>query len=383
MIDDLLDNNLVKEFISDIKNSEKYYLKKFDSVYNYQYEVSKEIILFTFYEALFKYKIIVDDDNFIYDYLNDLDRLFKKIINYHDIVDGINKLICKVVANKLCIASMTTSEARKEIVSYIFDKYYINGYLYHGFSTVYEEELKDRDFIPEVYNNRYDKMIEINNIYNKYNDVAFIKDFSNKCVYFTDNFVNACYYSLYSPKYLYKYLFGEHDSGNNKCYLDNRFDLCITNVKKSIEKKFEANDVKKIISNLRDEWNFLNKKERKVSLIVVKRNLIEKIDKNLLDTYLKSNESLYELVDRILGSTSKNICFSNVLDKDDYEVFSLDYKDKVVKENMVVEEVKKVDEEKVSVTQDISGSVTVFMLLGSLLISLGVIITVVMLLGGN
>ena len=50
---------------------------------------------------------------------------------------------------------------------------------------------------------------------------------------------------------------------------------------------------------------------------------------------------------------------------------------------MVVEEVKNVEEEKVSVTQDISGSVTVFMLLGSLFISLGVIITVVMLLGGN
>ena len=44
---------------------------------------------------------------------------------------------------------------------------------------------------------------------------------------------------------------------------------------------------------------------------------------------------------------------------------------------------KEADEEKISVTQDISGYVTCFMLLGSLFISSGVIITVAMLLGGN
>ena len=51
---------------------------------------------------------------------------------------------------------------------------------------------------------------------------------------------------------------------------------------------------------------------------------------------------------------------------------------------MTVEKIKKeADEEKISVTQDISGYVTCFMLLGSLFISSGVIITVAMLLGGN
>ena len=384
MIDDLLDNKTVKEFIEDIKKSEKYFLKKFDNVHKYQYEVSKEIILFTFYEALFKYKIIIEDDTYLNDYLNDLDRLFRKIINYHDIADGINKLICKAVANKLCIARMTTPEAREEIILYIFNKYYNEGYLYHGFSTVYEEDLKDKDFVPGVYNNQYDKMIEIEEIYKKYNDVAFNKDFSDLQIYFTDNFVDACYYSLYSPKYLYKYLLEEHDKGNNKIYLNDDFDICIINVKKYVDKEFDTNDAKKVIDNLKAEWKLLNGVNRRVSLIVVKRNLIEKVDDKLLDKYLKSDESLYEIVDRILGSTNKTVGYSDVLNKDDYNIFSLDYKDKVVKKEMTVEKIKKeADEEKISVTQDISGYVTCFMLLGSLFISSGVIITVAMLLGGN
>ena len=54
-------------------------------------------------------------------------------------------------------------------------------------------------------------MIEVNKIYKKYNDVAFCKDFGNYQIYFTDNFVDACYYSLYSPKYFYKYLLDNNE----------------------------------------------------------------------------------------------------------------------------------------------------------------------------
>ena len=94
MIDNLLKNEFVERFILDIKTSEKYFLKKFDNIDRYPFDISKEIVLFTFYEALFKYKIIIDDEEYLNDYLNDLDRLFKKIINYQDINDCINKLIC-------------------------------------------------------------------------------------------------------------------------------------------------------------------------------------------------------------------------------------------------------------------------------------------------
>ena len=100
-------------------------------------------------------------------FLIDLDRLFKKIVNYQDINDGINRLICKLVANKLRIADLTTSTARESIITYIFNTYYVNGYLYHGFSTVYEDNLKSHSFMPGVYNNRYPKMNEVNTIFRK------------------------------------------------------------------------------------------------------------------------------------------------------------------------------------------------------------------------
>lgn len=382
MINDLLEKEEIKSFINDIKTSEKYFLKQFEDFHRYRYEISKEIVLFTFYEALFKYKIIIEDDVYLFDYLNDLDRLFKKIEKYSDISDGINKLICKVVANKLCIDDMNTYEAREKIITYIFDKYYVNGYLFHGFSTVYEEDLKNHDFIPGIYKNNYSKMLEINDIYKKYGEIAFDKDFDDKKVSFTDNFVEACYYSLYSPKFLYKFLLD--DSNNKKCFLDDNYNVCINKYIKTIDDKFENSDIIKIKDILKEELDLLNSVDRRVSLLIIKRNCVENIDYELLDVLLSSDEILYELADRLLGSSNKAIDYLNTISKDSYEVFSLNYKSEVENKKMREEkEVKKEEVDIVSVTQDVSGSVTVIMLLGSLFISLGVIFTLIMLLGGN
>lgn len=383
MIDNLLKNEFVERFILDIKTSEKYFLKKFDNIDRYPFDISKEIVLFTFYEALFKYKIIIDEEEYLNDYLNDLDRLFKKIINYQDINDGINKLICKVVANKLRIADMSTPEAREKIVTYIFNNYYVNGYLFHGFSTVYEDDLKIHSCMPGVYNNRYSKMNEINNIFRKYNDVAFCKDFSNLQMYFTDNFVDACYYSLYSPRYYFKFLLDNDDTNKipKRVYLENDFDKCFSEVKKYIDKEFDENDKNIVINTIKEEWDFLNSVDRRVSLIIVKRNLIDNVDLDLLNKLLSSEEDLYDLVDRLLSSKNKSIGYQNVLRKEEYDIFSLDYKDRVMDEKKV--EIKKIEEHvEPAVLEDVSGSVTVFMLLGSLFVSLGVIVTVIMMLRG-
>lgn len=385
MIDNLLDNEMVKRFILDLKTSEKYFVKKFDNFNKYPFDISKEIVLFTFYEALFKYKIIISDEEYLNDYLNDLDRLFKKIVNFQDINDGINKLICKFVASKLRIADMTTPEVREKIVTYIFNNYCVNGYLYHGFSTVYENDLKDVGFIPGVYNNLYSKMSEVNKIYKKYNDEAFCKDFGNYQVFFTDNFVDACYYSLYSPKYFYKYLMDtlEKSKIEKRTYLDNNFDKCFIDVKKYLEKEFEENDRNRVKEIIKEEWNLLNSVDRKASLMIVKRNLIDEVDVSLLDKLLASDENLYELVDRLLCSKCKTIGFTNTLRKDNYDIFSIDYKDKVMEEKKIEVKEEIVEEhDEQNVIEDVSGSVTVLMLLGSLFVSLGVIVTVVMMLRG-
>ena len=117
--------------------------------------------------------------------------------------------------------------------------------------------------------------------------------------------------------------------------------------------------------------------------MIVKRNIIDEVDVSLLDKLLASDENLYELVDRLLCSKCKTIGFSNTLRKEDYDIFSIDYKDKVMEEKKVEvkEEIIEKQEEQ-NVMEDVSGSVTVLMLLGSLFVSLGVIVTVVMMLRG-
>ena len=68
-----------------------------------------DISLFTFYDALFKFKVIIDDVYLFDEYISDLEKLYKKIDNFDAMSIGINKLICRLVGEKLNIKDYNNS----------------------------------------------------------------------------------------------------------------------------------------------------------------------------------------------------------------------------------------------------------------------------------
>ena len=387
MLDSYLSRDDVLSFIKELKTSERYYEKRNSLNIPISY-YSYEEALFIFYDALLKYRIIIDDIYLFPEYLDQLDKLYKKLDNFDDIKFGVNKLICKILTIKFDIKNIELEESKDLIIQHIYNKYIKEGYFVHGFSSVYVDEIKVNGFVPEKYENYYDRFREVNKIFEKNNVVnIFSKKFNETSVFFTDDFVLGCYYSIYAPMYFFKFLMNEECFGKIKrkdgCLKDS-YSILISPLKRFMSNNlFNDNDKKEILKLVDDEWNLLHRKDKKISLLLVKRKVIGNIDVGL-EEFLKDESDIYEIVDRMLNSKNNNISYSDKIDSNDINIVVLDtyYDSDLKKEEKEEEEYNNKESEVNSDYLNKYGSVSYLLLIGSLFITLGVILTIFKVIGG-
>ena len=374
-MDEILQREDVKTLISEIKNNEKYFNKI--STDNDMY-YANDIALYIFYEALLKYYIIFNIDDNLSEYIYDIDLLFRKIESIEDMRFGISKLIVKYSNKHLRLEE----ENRDLVLSFVFGNYITNGYLIHGFSSTYKDDVLENGFRPSNYFNYYDEFIKLNEIFKKYGEDNFIdKDFINKDVFFTDDIIKSCIYSINSPMYFCNLLTNNNIvKDKSEDYYKDNYDLCIKIFNKIItDLKFSDEDKKFSLDLINKEWELLHKSEKSISLIMVKRELfdIEKID---IDTIIDGDLDVNEAVDSILNFRYKNVSFNKDIDSNDLKDINFDINNKDIKEEK--EEIKEEKEEIKEEVNDTYGMISPLLLLGSLLISLGVIISIINVLGG-
>lgn len=385
MLDELLNRDDVQAFIKELKTNDRYFSKELNSFTNYKMTISNELALYIFYDALYKYHLLFDDPYLFDEYMEQLDKLYKKINNYDDIIAGVNKSLCKLLTVKLGIKDVTNPESRKEIIEYVYDRYIVNGYYIHGFNTSYEKDIKENGFDPENYKNYYEKFEKLNDIFAKYNVINIIdKDFSKKEVDFTDDFLRSCYFSIYGPSFFSTFLtnedyFGKRQKKNG--YLIDDYNLAISKLKRFMSNNlFNEEDKKYVLDLVQDEWNLLHRVDKKISLLMVKRDKFN--DRSIpLDDYLNSDEDVYDITDRLLSSKKGNVKCKNIITKDDLNVITLDTfygdeaKEKYLDEYYAEVEKYRIEQENKDF-MNTYGSVSVLLITGALLITLGVIITI-------
>lgn len=392
MLEDLLKREDVLSLIHELKSNERYFDKKRDNFINFEMFVSKELALYIFYEALIKYQIILNDIYLFDEYLKQIEKLYKRIDNFNDITMGINKVICKMVSIKFGIEDVNDRLARKEIISYIYNKYIVDGYYVHGFNTSYEHDIKHEGLVPEFYENYYQKFITLNNIFAK-NGIEDVigKDFSANTIIFTDDIMLGCYYSIYAPMFFSRFLANEKIFGKliqQDGYLIDDYDIAISNLKRFMNNStFSDSDKKFVLQLVKDEWDLLHREDKKISLMFVKRRRIDSRIHVSLDYYIDNNDDVYSVVDRLLSSKNSNVVLSDSLSNNDIVIVSLDSYYDCKEDNY---KLRITDEEKIGFLDENNnynllnsyGKVSLLILLGSLLITLGVIFTIFMILGG-
>ena len=215
----------VTEFIDEVI-SNSIYSKKKNSVYDsYEVFVDSSQALFTFFDAIYKFAIIIEDEAYFTEYIMQIRKVIKKFENFNDINEGINKIIGKICALKLGLSDREDVIARKYIVKYVYDKYIVSGYVFHGFPSIYKDDICKYGLVPDNYHHMYDKFIEINKMFERHGFYNVLgKDFKVKGIYFTDSFILGCFYAFSAPMYFYRLLCcNSFDISNydDKAYLNN------------------------------------------------------------------------------------------------------------------------------------------------------------------
>ena len=378
-MNEILQREDVKNIISEIKNNEKYYMKTSAESDMYY---ADDIALYIFYEALLKYYIIFDNTDNIGEYIYDVDLLFRKIDIIEEIRFGISKLIVKFSNKYLNLEE----ENRDLVVSFVFGNYITNGYLIHGFSSTYKDDIVNNGFKPSEYFNYYNDFIKLNDIFKKHGEDNFIdKDFINKDIFFTDDIINSCIYSINSPMYFCNLLTNNNIVKDKEIdYYKNNYDKCIDDFNKVInELKFDEEEKEFSLDLINKEWELLHKNDKNISLLLVRRELFD-IDNIDIDSIINGDLDINEAVDSILNFRYKNVSFNKNINSNDLEVINFDIIDRDVKEEKVEEKKEEIiekHEEKIEV-KDTYGMISPLLLLGSLLISLGVIVSIINILGG-
>ena len=383
-MNEILRRDDVKRIIEEIKNNDKYFNKiSIDSDKYY----AEDMALYVFYEALLKYYLIFDSFNYLDEYIYDLDLLYRKIDSIEDIKFGITKLIIKFTMKCLDLEE----EKREEIIKYVYSKYITNGYLIHGFSSIYGDNILENGFKPNEYYNYYEDFIKLNDIFKKYNKDNFIdKDFIEKKVFFSDDIIKSCIYSINSPMYFCNLLTNNDIiKDKQKDYYKDNYDNCMKNVNKIInDLGFSKDDSIFFKYLVNKEWELLHKNNKKISLLLVRRDLFDLESINLEDI-INSDLDINEAIDRVLTIKYNNIPCDREIDINDLRVINFELFNREAFKEEIEEEKKEIEKEKEQVIEkkikedfnDTYGMVSPLLLLGSLLISLGVIISIIHLLG--
>ena len=371
MINEILRRDDVRNLISEIKNNEKYYKK---TCSNSDMYFTDDISVYVFYEALLKYYIIFDNINYLSEYIYDIDLLFRKIESIEDIRFGISKLITKFSMKCLDLVE----EDKEKILDFVFSNYITNGFLIHGFSSIYDENIVDGGFKTSNYFNYYEDFIKLNNIFKKYGKENFInKNFIDKTIYFSDDIVKTCIYSINSPMYFCNLLTNNELIKNKEVdYYKDNYNNCIDYFNKIMtELKFSDEDKNFSLDLINKEWDLLHRKKKSISLLLARRDLFE-LENISLKAIVDSDLDINEAVDKILNVRYKNIPYDKDINIDDLGIINFEIINRDIKEEKGKEEEKKID------FNDTYGMISPLLLLGSLLISLGVIISIIHVLGG-
>lgn len=196
----------------------------------------------------------------------------------------------------------------------------------------------------------------------------------------------GCYYSAYAPMFFSNFLI-KGKKLREDAYLIDDYSLCVANLKKIYNfSNLSEHEKEKIMKLVEDEWNLLHREDKKIALLFGKRKIIDNYNPTELEDYLNDEADIFEIVDRLLSPKHNNVLFDKKLNPEDFQIVVLDdyYEPEEEIEKVDIEEELNQYRERESNKDFINkyGNASVFIILGSLLISLGVIITIIMILRG-
>ncbi len=191
----------------------------------------------------------------------------------------------------------------------------------------------------------------------------------------------GCYYSMCAPMFFFQFLTNKEILGKRirvDAYLKDNYSLLISPLKRFMSNSlFKEKDRDYILGLVKDEWDVLQRGKKELCLLGIPRKSILTNEVPLVK-YLGLKEDIFDVIDRILSSKYNNIDVSQMIPSDQIQMITFPHYYERISDIS-----KKVDKKKSKENiQDINGYVSILFLLGSLSISIGVILLIISDIGG-
>lgn len=227
MVVESLKYNYVRNFLLALLTQDRY--KKItppESLIE-DYQIGERIAFFLGLDAVIKYDQIICEEKYLETYIEQLQRIFKKLQNGEDIRLGIYQELGRIVSKKINV----DIDNHKDILRYIYNKYIVEGYFYFGCSSNYKNEIDCIGIRKDSFKFD-DRLLEINKIINKISNKTL---FYNDRVTLTDDISVSLYNAFLSPNYVTN-LVGNSIIGNKKNNLECFYKKDIAKIKELLLK---------------------------------------------------------------------------------------------------------------------------------------------------
>lgn len=407
MLDTIFKKDSVKKFFNDLVNGIVY--KKKDIPYT----ISDEKMDVTYYailmglDAIIKYEIIIEKEDFFDSYLQEVQLLLRKVDNHNELKTGINKLIVNYCQKLLNLKNITTYENKEIILKHVYNKYIVNGYFYHSFPSIFLDEVNSNGLAVSNYNYEINSVKEVNKIFEKYNiKNVFSKDLNAESPFLnlTDSPFMASYYAYHCPYFLNELAVDLLPKDNNyeiDAFFLKDYKKCRKNLSFYLRKSdILLNDNLKILDFFDKEWNLFKVENLKPVVCFIKRSVVGNNSLNDFNQIMDNidENDLIVNINKILETRFNDETVKKDISRLSYEIISLPtleelgfnlQKEEIVENSFVEDEqIEVLTEDKSDnlndnlVNYDFAnnyGNTTIVALIGVLLITIGVTVMIIML----
>lgn len=403
MLDTIFKKDSVKKFFNDLVNGIVY--KKKDIPYT----ISDEKMDVTYYailmglDAIIKYEIIIEKEDFFDSYLQEVQLLLRKVDNHNELKTGINKLIVNYCQKLLNLKNITTYENKEIILKHVYNKYIVNGYFYHSFPSIFLDEVNNNGLAVSNYNYEINSVKEVNKIFEKYNiKNVFSKDLNAESPFLTltDSSFMASYYAYHCPYFLNELAVDLLPKDNNyeiDAFFLKDYKKCRKNLSFYLRKSdILLNDNLKILEFFDKEWNLFKVENLKPVVCFIKRSAVENNSLNNFNQIMDNidNDDLIVSVNKVLETRFNEKVINKDISRQSFEIISLPTLKELgftSKEEEFIETDFKLKEEKEILNESNNndlvrydlineyGNSTIVALIGVLLITIGVTVMIIML----
>lgn len=319
MFEKIFHNEDVMKTLKEISNRLRYQEKDIPISISEEKMDVRYYSLLMFMDSLFKFYIIVGEDAYLPMYLEQVNKLLKMVDNHNDIKVGINKLLITFSKMKLKLSNTTSVENKKILFHHFYERYIVNGYLFHSFPSKFINDVQGNGLLINNYFYERERLKEIEDIFHKYGEEdVFQKELdSDPYLTMTDSPFLGAYYAYYSPQYLNDfttYFFEDSKKYDTSAFFRKDFTSCKNNLETFMDKKhMSKKDKNKVFAFLEEEWNILEIEDKKPVMCFVSRSLLNKNflpEINELEEELNENE-LYLVITKLLDTRLNNFKVEN------------------------------------------------------------------------